>query len=247
MTPLIEIQDLQVVRAGKRVLQVDQLAIEAGETLAIVGPNGAGKSTLLLVLAHLLRPDSGNITFGGRPLSAIAATDYRRRIALVMQQPLLFDATVYANVATGLRFRGLAAHEIEERVPPWLARLGVAHLSSRSASEISGGEARRVSLARALVLEPDLLLLDEPFSALDPPTHQGILDDFGAQLQAIWTTTVLVTHDLQEARRLADRVAVLIDGRLQWSGNKSALAALPMDDPVRAFLHPIGTDRDSRR
>jgi tungstate transport system ATP-binding protein len=154
----------------------------------------------------------------------------------VMQDPLLFDTTVFANVAVGLRFRGSSTTEILSRVPAWLERLGVAALSTRRSSQLSGGEARRVSLARALVLEPALLLLDEPFSALDPPTRMGILDDFGPLLEGLRTTTVLVTHDLYEARRLADRVAIVIGGRLLQVGSFAELEAAPADEAVAAFL-----------
>ena len=161
---------------------------------------------------------------------------YRRRIALVMQDPLLFDTSVFENVASGLKFRGVGKDEIRRKVPLWLDRLGVGHLSKRRAGQLSGGEAQRVSLARALVLEPQLLLLDEPFSALDPPTRSRLLDDLGALLSETATTTVFVTHDLPEAEQLAGRMAVIVGNRLRQAGRPEDVFAAPADDEVAQFL-----------
>jgi tungstate transport system ATP-binding protein len=237
MKQLIEIRDLLVKRGQHPALQLDYLAIDKGEVLAIVGPNGAGKSTLLLTLARLLKPEQGEILFNGQPTRFESDTDYRRRIALVMQDPLLFDTSVFENVASGLRFRGVEKDEIRQRVPLWLERMGVAHLSKRRAGQLSGGEAQRVSLARALVLEPQLLLLDEPFSALDPPTRTGLLDDLGALLLETDTTTVFVTHDLPEAAQVAARMAVISGNRLHQVGKPEDLFASPIDQEVAQFLH----------
>ena len=237
MKTLVEIRDLLVLRRDHPALQLDHLVIQEGEVLAVVGPNGAGKSTLLLTLARLLRPKHGEILFNGQQASAEPDTVYRRRIALVMQDPLLFDTSVYENVASGLKFRGVTKDKIRRKVPLWLERLGVAHLSKRRAGQLSGGEAQRVSLARALVLEPELLLLDEPFSALDPPTRSGILDDLGALLTETSTTTVFVTHDLQEAAQLSGRMAVVIGNRLRQVGQASELFKSPIDEEVARFLN----------
>ena len=233
---LILISNLLVKRGNKEVLYVEKLSIKRGEVLAVVGPNGAGKSTLLLVLARLLKPETGEISFNGDPAQNTSDTVYRRRIALVMQDPLLFDRSVYANVASGLEFRGIAKTEIQEKVPLWLERLGVADLAERRAGKLSGGEAQRVSLARALVLEPALLLLDEPFSALDPPTRVHILEDLGILLKDTATTTVFVTHDLSEAMKLAARMAVIIENRLRQAGKPDLIYAHPSDKDVARFL-----------
>lgn len=152
MTPLLQIRDLLVERDKRPVLELDELTVERGEVLAVVGPNGAGKSTLLLALARLIRPSHGEIQLNGRLATAESDLVYRRRIALVLQDPLLFDTSVYENVASGLRFRGIAKSEIKARIDKWLEQLGIPHLEKRRAGKLSGGEAQRVSLARALVL-----------------------------------------------------------------------------------------------
>ena len=148
---LITIKNLLVKRGNKVVLRVNELFIKRGEILSVVGPNGAGKSTLLLTLARLLKPNAGQILFNGNPAQKESDTAYRRKIALVMQDPLLFDLSVYKNVALGLEFRGASKSEIQEKVPLWLERLGVANLTERRAKKLSGGEAQRISLARALI------------------------------------------------------------------------------------------------
>lgn len=237
MTDLVTVTNLVVKRGGRVVLQIERLSIAQGEVLAVVGPNGAGKSTLLLALARLLKPERGEILFNGQPASAESDTAYRRRLALVMQSPLLFDTSVFENVACGLRFRGLGRDAIQRRVRLWLGRLGVENLSKRRAGQLSGGEAQRVSLARALALEPQLLLLDEPFAALDPPTRSRLLDDLGALLQETATTTVFVTHDLDEAGQLAGRMAVIVGNRLRQVGKPKEVFGSPADAEVAQFLN----------
>ncbi|MEJ5240596.1 MAG: ATP-binding cassette domain-containing protein [Anaerolineales bacterium] len=214
----VSIRNLLVKRGGRVALVVDELRVQKGEVLAIIGPNGAGKSTLLLTLARLLKPERGEILLNGQPISEIPDLIYRRRIALVLQDPLLFDTSVYENVAIGLRFRNLPKSEIHPKVESWLRRFEIAHLAERRAAELSGGEGQRVSLARAMVLEPELLLLDEPFAALDPPTRSRLLNDLGRILSESHTTTIFITHNLDEAYRLAHRIAVVMDGRLQAIG-----------------------------
>ena len=237
MTALVELADLVVSRGEQPALRLDRLEIYKGEKLAVIGPNGAGKSTLLLTLARLLTPELGSLLFNGQQADSVPATEYRRRIALVMQEPLLFDTSVQENVALGLHFRGIPRDETHQKVERWLDQMGISHLARRRAGELSGGEAQRVSLARALVLEPLLLLLDEPFSALDPPTREGILDDLASLLDQTSTTTVFVTHDIGEATRLGDRIAVVIGNRLRQVGKVDELINSPSDDDVAAFLN----------
>jgi len=234
-TPLIQLQEIVAERAGRPVLDVPNLDIFPNEVLAVVGPNGAGKSTLLRVIALLERPKRGTLLFGGSPVSG-SLLPYRRRMALVFQEPLLLDTSVEANVRTGLSLRGVRGDEQKRRADEWLARFGIAGLRRRSARTLSGGEAQRTSLARAMVLDPEVLLLDEPFSALDAPTRESLIDDLDAVLTARRVATVFVTHDRGEALRLGDRIAVLMDGKVRQVGSPAEVFSSPVDGEVAAFV-----------
>jgi tungstate transport system ATP-binding protein len=236
MNSFIEINDLQIKRKERVVLEVDALSISRGETLTVVGPNGAGKSTLLLALANLLRPVRGEIRADGIPLGQWDDLEYRRKLAFVFQSPLLMDMTVGENVSLGLKFRGVERGEMRERVHAWMKRLGVDSLSKRRASQLSGGEAQRVSLARAFALDPELILLDEPFAALDPPTRAGLLSDLSGLLAENHRTTVFVTHNLNEAAQVGQRVAVIAGGKLKQVGTPRQVKLHPADESVAAFL-----------
>ena len=236
MSVVLEIHDLLVRLDQKIVLDIETLAVETGEILAVVGPNGAGKSTLLQVIARLLKPERGVISFNGSHGTGETDTQYRRHMGLVLQEPLLLDTTVFDNVATGLRFRQLPRIEIKQRAETWLKRFGIEHLRNRPACKLSGGEAKRVSLARAFALQPDLLLLDEPFSALDSPTRASLLDDLKSILTETNTTTIFITHDLKEATSLGDRIAVILNGKLLQCGTPEEIYSYPKDAEVRSFL-----------
>ena len=236
MTPFLEVRDLVVERGGRTALHIESLQIQKGEVLALVGPNGAGKSTLLLALARLISIRCGDIMFGGIPVRDWDALEYRRKISFVFQAPLLLDLSVAQNVALGLNFRGTSRGDVDARAGHWLKVLGIDALARRRAGELSGGEAQRVSLARALVLDPELLLLDEPFGALDPPARLRLLDDLTPLLSEDHRTTIFVTHNLKEAARLAHRIGVLIEGRLRQVGTARQIKAHPADQDVAAFL-----------
>jgi tungstate transport system ATP-binding protein len=215
---MIQIRNLLVHRNDREVLRVESLDIQRGEVLAIVGPNGSGKSTLLLALAHLLKPALGEVKFNERSLKEWDELEYRRRISFVFQDPLLMDMSVEENIALGLKFRGVPKVEIKTRVSKWSKAMGVELLLNRRAGQLSGGEAQRVSLARAFVLDPELLLMDEPFSAVDPPTRAQLMKDLSKLLLRDHRTTVFVTHNLKEAAQMGDRVAVVIGGELKQVG-----------------------------
>jgi len=236
---MIQIRNVLIERNGRNMLQIDSLDIQRGETLTVVGPNGAGKSTLLLALARLLKPSHGEILYAGKSLMLWDELEYRRRISFVFQAPLLMDMTVEQNVALGLKFRGTSKNETRERAGKWMKHLGVESLAKRRAGELSGGEAQRVSLARAFVLEPELLLLDEPFSALDPPTRSKMLDDLFTLLKEDHRTAVFVTHNLSEATRLSHRIAVIVGGMLRQVGTARQIKSKPADETVAAFLHEL--------
>jgi tungstate transport system ATP-binding protein len=236
MKALLEVRHLKVRRSGIQVLHVESLDIHAGEVLALVGPNGAGKTTLLLALAQLLGRQEGEIMFAGRPLREWGRPEYRRKISIVFQNPMLLDMSVADNVALGLKFRGLPPDHVKGRVDKWLHRLGIGALAGRRAVELSGGEAQRVSLARAFVLQPEILFLDEPFPGLDPPARARLLDDLAGLLAEDHRTAILVTHNLKEAAQLADRVAVILGGKLRQVGSARQIKAHPADGEVAAFL-----------
>jgi tungstate transport system ATP-binding protein len=236
MNELISIRDLLIQRNGRNVLTVNSLHIQRGETLAVVGPNGAGKSTLLLALARLIKPARGQMMFNGSPVSKMDDLEYRRKISFVFQDPLLMDMTVEKNIALGLKFRGADKDEIRRRVLRWSQAMGVESLLGRRAGQLSGGEAQRVSLARAFVLNPELLLMDEPFSAVDPPTRAQLLNDLSNLLSQDHRTTIFVTHNLKEAAQVGDRMAVIISGELKQVGTPNEIKAKPADKSVREFL-----------
>jgi ABC-type sugar transport system ATPase subunit len=231
MANLIEINNLQIKRGTRVSLEVPSLSIPHGETLAVVGPNGAGKSTLLLVLAHLLEPARGEIKFDGKSLNEWDELEYRRKISFVFQAPLLMDMTVEQNVALGLKFRGTPKDETQARVGKWMKHLDIESLAKR--------RAQRVSLARAFVLEPELLLLDEPFSSLDPPTRTKMIDDLSTLLAQDHRTAVFVTHNLNEAAKMSHRVAVIVGGMVRQVGPVRQIKARPADKAVAAFLDEL--------
>jgi tungstate transport system ATP-binding protein len=210
---LVSINNLLVQRSGRKVLEIDHLTIEQGVVLAVAGPNGAGKTTLLLVLARLLKPDQGEIQFNGQAWEEISDLNYRRRIGLVMQNSLLLNCSVFENIALILQFRRLPRLEVNKRTEEWLERLGLSHLRKRSASQLSGGEARRVALARAFAIQPDLLLLDEPFSALDRESRHKLQDDLKTIFLTTKTTTVFSTHSETDVQNLSNRKIELTVGR----------------------------------
>ncbi len=234
--PQIEVRDLEVRLGGATVLAIPGLEVAGGEVLALLGPNGAGKSTLIHAMALLLSPSAGTIAIAGEIPSARNITAFRRRMSVVFQDPHLFDRTVADNVAAGLRFRGVPRREVDERVAGELSRFGISHLASRSARKLSGGEAARVSLARAFVLRPEIMLMDEPFSSLDPPTRHALLADVKPMVRGTSTTTVMSTHDFSDAVSFADRIAVLRQGRIVQADLAWNVATRPADRFVARFV-----------
>ena len=235
--PILEARDLQVRRGGAEVLSIPSFMLHENETVALIGPNGAGKSSLMFSLASLIVPTSGQVLFRNEPVpSGSAATGYRRKIAMVFQEPLLFDTTVFGNVATGLNIRGLSRCEIRERVVACLERFRIAHLADRSARKLSGGEAQRTSIARAFATHPEVVLLDEPFVALDSPTRQALTDDLEQVLRESGTAAILSTHDQAEALRLADRMMVMNKGAIVQTGTPTEVMNHPATEFVAAFV-----------
>lgn len=211
---LMEVDNLRLEANHQTILEVDHLSLFPGQVLGVMGPNGAGKTSLLLVLASLIPPTSGSVRYRGEDLAQMNLVQWRRRIAMVFQEPLLLNTTVHDNVATGLKIRGVPGPEQKTRIEEWMNRLKIEHLSQRSVRNLSGGEAQRVSLARAMVLEPEILFLDEPFSALDQDTREALLEEIGTILETTRTTTVFVTHRQSEAHALADTICHIEHGSI---------------------------------
>jgi tungstate transport system ATP-binding protein len=214
----------------------EPLAIHRGETLVVVGPSGSGKSTLLRLLGLIESPTHGSleclgVTVDGRRGPAL---ELRRRVVLVFQRPLLLTDSVRANVAYGLKLRG--RREIEGEVDEVLARVGLRDLANSPARMLSGGEAQRVALARALAVKPDVLLLDEPTANLDP-YNVVLIEHIIQEAQAAKRMTlVLVTHNVFQARRLAGRVGLMLNGHLVEVATTEQFFESPHDPRARAFV-----------
>jgi tungstate transport system ATP-binding protein len=234
---ILEARALRVRRGGSLLLDLPFLRIAEGETLALIGPNGAGKTTLLQTLAHLAKPFEGEIFFRGQPVNSDASgLNYRRKLGMVFQEALLFDTTVFQNVASGLKIRGMKGADIEPVVMDHLSRFGISHLCDRSARTLSGGEAQRTSLARAFAIKPEILFLDEPFASLDPPSRESLITDLEGILRETKTTTILATHDRTEAIRLSDRMAVMLHGKVLQIGSPGEVMNHPADEFVASFV-----------
>jgi tungstate transport system ATP-binding protein len=217
------------------VLDVERIEAQAGKVLALLGPSGSGKTTLMHILGLLERPDSGRVLLGGREVTS-RDRDARLQIAAVFQRPYLFKGAVAANVAYGLTVRGVRGAERERLVAAALERVGLVGYEDRSALALSGGEAQRVSLARALVLEPRVLLLDEPLASLDPLLKRHLTHDFARILRESGATAVWVTHDQDEALVVADYVTVMNEGRIIAAGPTDDVMGLPADEWTASFL-----------
>ncbi len=209
--PVYRIEGLQRGYSGAWCLNLPELDVRRGELLAILGPTGAGKSTLLRLLHFLDAPETGRLLYDGRPVPVPAPLEIRRTIGMMFQRPVALSGSVRENVAFGLKMRGL---NDPRRVDELLTRFYLEDLERREARSVSGGELQRLALARALASRPPVLLLDEPAASLDPghvAAVEGIIRDAHHE---DGTTIVLATHNLGQARRLAQRVGLLVGGRL---------------------------------
>ena len=223
-------------------LQLDvSIEVGPGEVLAILGPNGSGKSTLRRCLAGRRAIDRGRIELGGsvvdEPATGTFVFPERRRVGVVFQDHLLFpNLDLTANVAFGLRAQGLGRREAEARGAEWLRRVGLDGLERSRPRAVSGGQAQRAALARALVTDPAALLLDEPLSALDAGSRAAVRRELRRHLGEFPGATVLVTHDALDALALADRVAVLEDGRVTQSGSLAEVTGTPRTPYVAELM-----------
>lgn len=214
MSRIISIDNLTLVLGGRTILDIPQFALAEGDAISLMGPNGAGKSSLLMVMAALQEPTSGKIYYRDREYSQCSQLSLHRKMAMVFQKPIMLDLSVMENAELGLKFRGVPRKLRVARIKHWLEMLGVAHLEKSRARNLSGGEAQRVVLAQSLVLEPEVIFLDEPFSNLDKEIREELMAQTGKLLKEHKITTVLVTHHSKEAQALSDSVYFLEDGRI---------------------------------
>lgn len=210
----------------KPVLDQFSLTVDSGELVALLGPSGSGKSTLLKLITGIEFPDSGDIRFDGKSILPIAAN--KRGAVLMFQKAYLFPfLSVAENIGFGLKVQGAAPQTIQAEVAKMLDLIGLPGIEKRKPAHLSGGEQQRVALARALVVRPHLMLLDEPLSSLDTAVRQNLQEAIRRIQRELGITTILVTHDLNEAMAMSDRMALLLDGHI---------AAI--DQPMRLFQHP---------
>lgn len=236
--PSVRGEGLRVDYRRRTVLEVERITLPAGQTYCLLGASGAGKSTLLRVLGMLEQPTAGAVYFDDVLMNR-RDLETRRRIAAVFQKPYLLRGDVEDNVSYGLRLRRVSAAERAERVARVLERVGMGGWEKRSALTLSGGEAQRIALARALVLEPQLLLLDEPLSYMDPLLKRKLTIEFASILAGEHVTTLYVTHDQEEAAVVADHIGIMRHGHILAEGDPDVVLTLPRDEWVAAF---VGTE-----
>ena len=234
---IIEAHDLSVVRSGRTLVHVDHFGLAKGEVHVLLGPNGAGKTTLMRALNGLEKAD-GELLFEGRPVrSGADRLRLRRPTSAVFQQAYLLATTVRGNVESGLQASAAcAATSCGARSDAALEMLGIAHLADRRRAGLSGGEAQRVSIARALAVDPAVVFLDEPMASLDPPTRRSLLADLEAIFRRLSTAVLWVTHDTEEALAVAHRVTFLADGAVVQEGATTDVFNNPATQVVADYL-----------
>lgn len=235
---MLEVNSVGLKLGGRDLLTDVSFNLGVGEHLALLGPSGGGKTTLLRLVMGFLAPSAGQLTWQGRLLSAagrVQVPTERRRFGMVFQEAALFPhLNVVENVAFGLN--RLDRDSRRARTNEWLGRLGLEALRSRPVQGLSGGERQRVALARAFAAQPDLLLLDEPFSNLDRLVRTDLLDTLRSVLRETGTTSILVTHDVRDAVDFGSDLLLIAEGRVQRRGDIAQVLADPGSDWVRRFL-----------
>lgn len=237
MTNILKVKNLSIKKSGKEIINIKDFSISEGSIQSIIGENGAGKTTLILAMAGLLKSSSSEIFFRDKMINKeIPLKIYRKKISIVFQENMLINDTVFNNIALGLRFRKLNDMIIEKKVEDILERFKIKHLKNQQVYTLSGGEVKRVSIARALVIEPEILFLDEPFSSLDSISKEDIISDLIKVLKEKRITVVMSTHDKYEAFRLSDSIIVLEKGKIIQQGSKEEIIQYPANSFVASFV-----------
>lgn len=236
MTEILSMSHVAVDRNGRqKILDIRSLSVCRGELVALVGPNGAGKSTLLQTI-NLLQPYQGELRLFGEDVCNSNSGALRRRSAMLFQEALLLNGSVFENVAWPLRFRGITSNEIITRVHKALTDFGCDHLSHRQAKQLSGGESQRVCIARALVTEPEFLLLDEPFASLDVAMRSAMMEEIRTVAEQRGITVLLVSHNFSDVLYFAERAVALFDGRILQDDRPESLMRRPADERVARLV-----------
>jgi thiamine transport system ATP-binding protein len=230
----VSIRDLHIIKARRAVLDIPGLIFPSGSTTAVFGPNGSGKTTLLRAIAGLEKPARGEVRVGGVRVEEKSAA--RRHVGMAFQTAVFLRGSIRQNLDLALRLRDVSAPERQSRIEDAAGECGVGHLLDRPARQLSGGEAQRVNLARALALRAPVTLLDEPLSGVDRIARNQLLADLPRLLAKFAATTILVTHDREEAFRLADRLVIVIAGKVRAAGPKSSIYAHPPDRDTAQLL-----------
>jgi tungstate transport system ATP-binding protein len=229
---IIQLSDIEVRYGDIRALRGVTIDIQSGEIVTLIGPNGAGKTTLLKVMAGLITQYDGQMQFMGETITNANRAMVREHATLVFQKPVQFGTTVFKNLAYGLRIRGLAESDVHKRVRQSLKLVGLEGFEDRSARRLSGGEKRRVSLARAVAIEPSVLLLDEPSADLDPESKQIVEEVLRTLNKDLDMTIVLATHDIFRAKALADCIGAVRDGIIERYGSASSIFKVELESQV---------------
>jgi tungstate transport system ATP-binding protein len=245
----IEAREIRHRYDGRWVLDRVNLSVERGEVFALIGPSAAGKTTLLRLLDLLEKPAEGQVLFDGIDPGALEKTRVtaRRRMAFVQQKPVLFRMSVEENVAMGPLWRGERGARLRARVAGVLELVGLEAQKHRDGRTLSGGEARRAALARALATEPELLFLDEPTANLDPVSIAKVELIIARVIEERKVTVVMATHDMLQGQRLAGRIGVLIDGELLQVGRPQEIFLAPGNRRVAEFVGAAGEDERTKK